>query len=708
MRLTSVLKVLGFVAGGAAAVILGAALFIWVTFDARRTESELVRYFADGYQRSLRLDGGVSLTLWPRPALSVRQATLTEARSTTTFLEARELRLPLALGPLLSKRMVVRSVQANAITVHFVRDAKGRWSHADFLTDTPATSSLVDATDIAWLDLRQIDGDLLDVGSNRRLQFKELRMQTGALYAGGAGTLKLRGHVQGSDPVVDGDLRLTGNYRITSASVGRIDSVMARVAGRVGNLTGAEATARADTIAWEQSGENWQTVQAKLDLRGTHGPQSVQFGASTPRLEWSDDVPHTERFNASYVVRSQDENINLGAEVRNVVPSTGGFSAEAMQVRWQVRRGIAGTEGDASSPLRVDWKAGRLEWERIGGNLSLIHPRLSAENARATIAGTALVNVRDAHSATVRVTATTGEDNVRFDTQINGVDPFNAHVDISAKRLDVDRLMAPAAANPEMPFAWLGGSILSGTFSLDNVVAGGLRLDSLRVPYNFAAGKLASNGHRISLYGGSVAGSADYDIITRKLSLDERYDNVDLKAAAHDSGKSLPLLGRLSGTAQINTTGASLASLMNNANGMMRVKVAQPIIVGVDLATALQQTRNAGTTYRTRAGERTELTDVSGNLGLRSGTYFTQSLAGRGSWLRLVANGEVDPGKNTVDMLLQTTVLRGAGPAALKDLRGKTLPLRLTGTLTQPDAHLDTSPAKPATTRVPAASGGRP
>lgn len=708
MRLTSVLKVLGFAAGGVAAVILGAALFIWVTFDARRTESELVRYFADGYQRSLRLDGGVSLTLWPRPALSVRQATLSEARSSTTFLEASQLRLPLALGPLLSKRMVVRSVQANAITVHFVRDAKGRWNWADFVTGTPATISLADATDITSMDLRQIGGDVVDVGSNRRIQFKELRMQTGALHVGGTGTLKLRGHVQGSDPAIDGDLRLSGNYRIDSTAAGRIDGMMARLTGRVGNLTGAEATARADSVTWEQSGESWQTVQAKLDVRGTHGPQSVQLGATTPRLAWSDDAPRTERFNASYVARSQDENINLGAEVRNIAPSTGGFSAETMQVRWQVRRGIAGTEGDATSPLRVDWKAGRLEWERIAGNLRLIHPRLSADNARASIAGTALVNVRDAHSATVRVTATTGEDNVRFDTQINGIDPFNASVDISTKRLDVDRLMAPAAANPEMPFAWLGGSILSGSFNLDNVVAGGLRIDSLRVPYTFAAGKLASNGHRVSLYGGTVAGSADYDIITRKLSLDERYDNVDLKAAARDSGRSLPLQGRLSGTAQINTTGASLASLMSNANGMMRVKFAQPVMVGIDLATALQQTRNADATHRAQPGERTELADVSGNLGLRNGTYFTQSLAGRGNWLRFVANGEADPGKNTIDMLLQTTVLRGAGPAAIKDLRGKTVPLRLSGALTQPDVRVDNAPARPAAVRAPVASGARP
>ncbi|MFT4173534.1 MAG: AsmA family protein [Rhodocyclaceae bacterium] len=711
MRLTSLLKVLGFLLGGLATVVLGLALFIWMTFDARRTEADLTRFFADSFQRTLYVDGGVQLSLWPRPALRMKSATLSVAKGQSGFLQANEVRLRLALMPLLSRRMVISDIKASGGTFMLARDRKGAWNFQDLIASSDATARLADALDIQTLDLRDFTGEISDATTDSSAQLLNARIQAGQLRQGGAGTVRVRARLKAADPVIDGDLRLSGHYVWSSNAVGRVDDLSARLTGKIGVLSGAEAGVNIDSLSWQdaEDGTRWHARQARADMRGGWGQRSLQANGETAQIEWSPQGPRGPKAVVSFALRGAEDNSSASAELTDIAPATGGMRS-TLHTKWQLRHGIVGSDGDVTSPLRIDWRAGRAEWERIQGDMAVSHPRLNSDSARARVDGSGVINLRDGNAGQIKFNAATGKDNLRVDALISQFSPLTVRLDLAAPHLDAARLLvATPGSSPDMPLAWLSNTALNGTISLDDVRTADMKIDRIRVPYSFSAGKLTSTGHRMELYGGALGGDVDYDIITRKLALTGRYDNIDLRALADDAKLPLLLRGKLSGTADITSTGGTLAALSANANGMVRVKLSQSVLAGIDLPASLREFHGAYQSgqpaARTpQASEKTELQDIAGNIGLRSGTWFTQSLASRGGWLRVSANGEATPSKDLIDMGLQVTLAGGQVPRDLADLRGKPLSLRLKGPLAQPDVRLDGKGTAAAPTQAPARS----
>ena len=63
------LKYLAFVLGGLSTVIATGALYLYATFDGARLAAELTHFAKQRYQRVLKFDGPLELSMFPRLAL---------------------------------------------------------------------------------------------------------------------------------------------------------------------------------------------------------------------------------------------------------------------------------------------------------------------------------------------------------------------------------------------------------------------------------------------------------------------------------------------------------------------------------------------------------------------------------------------------------------------------------------------------------------
>ncbi|HEX5127485.1 MAG TPA: AsmA family protein [Rhodocyclaceae bacterium] len=703
-RLTILLKVLGFALGGFASLMLAAAFYVWVSFDAHQVETGLAHYLAENYQRTLHIEGGVSLSLWPWPTLKLSNATLSEPKLDDIFLVIKQARLKLALAPLLSGRMVVSGIEARGGTLNLIEGRSGTWNFADLLHADDNSIKPADAFRLDGVDLSDVMLSVHDTASGRQWVLQNLRLTSDGLRTGAIGAIHAKAKLSAADLNTNGDFTLNSRYRFVSDTTGRLDDMTMNLHGRIGNLSSSDSSFKLNTLTWKEQGASWLLRQATFSLHGALGSRVLDMTAELPALAWTKNAPRADVLNAQLSVRGADQELQLQTDIHGIVPATGGFSAGRMQTKWQSHNGAMGTQGQLASPLRVDWHMGQLDWERLTGELSLSHPRLNPANARAMIDGTVSWHLGDGAKQDAKgifkLTAQSGKDDLRLDAEVTHVFPLTAHFDLSSARFDTSRLLVAApstASTTNTLIPTFEDLALDGNISLDDLKINGLKIDALRLPIKVINDRFESASHNISLYGGTLHGSLALDAHSGELAWRENFDDVDLHTLARDTGAQLLVDGHATGTLDLSARGKDMAQLIKNATGIIRLKLAQASLQGVDIGQSMHEFRTAYQTGQLTARtpsskEQTELAEAGGNIGVGGGKLFTRTLTAHNAWLRLAFNGEFDMQQNMLDLGVHAVASNPPPKAQFSDLvelRGKSMPLRIKGPLAQPDIQLE-------------------
>lgn len=116
-------------------VVLAVAVvaYLLATFDPNRYKDVLIDKVRTDYQRTLVLQGPISLGLWPSLHVKLSQVRLSEHQREQAFASAEGLELSVQALPLLQRQLRVNRVQAQGVSLRYVRDAQGRSNIDDLL-----------------------------------------------------------------------------------------------------------------------------------------------------------------------------------------------------------------------------------------------------------------------------------------------------------------------------------------------------------------------------------------------------------------------------------------------------------------------------------------------------------------------------------------------------------------------------------------------
>jgi AsmA protein len=109
----------------------GATLALRALVDEERLKATLIELANSNIDGSLAIDGGMKLSLWPTLALAAKDVHLrTPAGASEDFAAARQLRLGVALLPLLRDELQVSELVLDGLTLNATCDANGRCNWA--------------------------------------------------------------------------------------------------------------------------------------------------------------------------------------------------------------------------------------------------------------------------------------------------------------------------------------------------------------------------------------------------------------------------------------------------------------------------------------------------------------------------------------------------------------------------------------------------
>lgn len=212
--------------------LVGAAVFL-LTFDPNAYKNKVEQLVYERYQRHLKIDGDIELSLFPRIGLSVEQVSLSQRQSEEPFAAMQSARLAVAVWPLLWNRLVVDHVAVNGVRVWLERDQQGEFNFIDLLqknSPAPTTQANVNLVplanaqaqsaslipdanqaefqiDIAGLDLQEGEIHFFDQSSQTQMRLVNLELNTGRMTFGQPFDVIFKGALQGDKPSADAKLQ---------------------------------------------------------------------------------------------------------------------------------------------------------------------------------------------------------------------------------------------------------------------------------------------------------------------------------------------------------------------------------------------------------------------------------------------------------------------------------------------------------------------
>jgi AsmA protein len=286
---------------------------------------------------------------------------------------------------------------------------------------------------------------------------------------------------------------------------------------------------------------------------------------------------------------------------------------------------------------------------------------------------------------------------VRFDLALNGMD-LDRYLPPPARDGDA----APAPATPgeaagagasQLPLAPLRSLDVAGELDVGRLRLRGLRLDDLHMELDGRDGRFRLHPVSARLYQGRYSGDVRLDVRRDppRVTLDERLEGVALGPLLHDAVGKAHVTGDADLEAALTVTGSEPRAMLRSLTGQGRYRLRDGTLAGIDLGRTLRAAYRA--LGKDGGGERaagTRFRELNGSATIRDGRLHSDDLALDAQVMALTGKGYLDLAEARLDYRLTGKI---ADDAAIKELRGLTVPVRVTGPVADPAVRVDLAAA---------------
>lgn len=703
------LKYLAFVLGGLSTVVAAGALYLYATFDGVRLAAELTYFAKQRYQRSLRMDGPVELSMFPRLRLKLPATTLSGRNGGSEFIGIEQAVVSVSLLPLLTRRVVVERIEVDGLRMALQRDKAGKLNAEDLLDPgneaAPASAVTPFELDVGALMVRRGALTWADEQSGRQLALSGLGLETGRIGRNADGHLHATTRLTRAEPATDVSIELESAYRLDAGdSLPRLRQLRLVARGDVGGWEALDSELSVTEMEWADGSPS--VIQGcSLQVRGKAAGEPFELKASTPRLKLGPRGPDTDSVDASLRLDGKLRGGNVRLRLTELQAGDKGLQVSKLMTELDLRLASGRLTGTLAGPGRWQGNSGQLDLAALTGELNFAPTRAGLPPLKFSTEADARIDLTRS-SAAGHLALRSAQSQIKGSWTLPRFDGAALGFDMDVNQLDVDAYLAgkpgrtPApdkAVDERFDLSPLRGLEMDGVIRFGQLRVAGLKLEHVKLPLSVHGGRLQSAGHTLSLYGGSLEGSLSLNAEDAQASYRAYLQNAELGPLLKDFGVQQKLGGTTNFFVDLSSKAESRSGLVNALQGLARVRIRNGSVPGIDMGQAMKEWRGLLSTRQGarrphRARESTPVGELTASFLIADGVARSADLKAKNGMLQVGGAGEIDLSRSHIDALSRVTlVLVPPGPDSgpLSSLRGMTLPVRVKGPLSGPDWHLE-------------------
>ena len=292
-------------------VVVGAVLvYIAATFDPNAYKDDIVAAVKDETGRTLSIDGDIRLTFFPKIGVGLGPTSLSELDPETEFAGVEDLRVALALFPLLSRQVVIDEVIVDGLRARVVKYADGSMNIDDLAGDAETDG----AADDEQPDVEESESDpgdapeqdeappmrfdvqgvrivngafsFHDEQAGTALEISELSLETGRVAPGVPTSFEYSVVVRADEPTLDLRTRASGILHVDSeAQRFRVTDFEASTQGVADVVTDLALQLAAASIEAQPSEQKTAIDQLSLEVSGQLEEDRFSVAITAPTLQ---------------------------------------------------------------------------------------------------------------------------------------------------------------------------------------------------------------------------------------------------------------------------------------------------------------------------------------------------------------------------------------------------------------------------------------
>ncbi len=684
------LKIAGYVVGALVALIVVALVLVLIFVDPNDFRDDIEQLVERETGRDLTLTGDLKLSVFPWIALEVGPASLGDAPGfgDEPFVSIQEARVAARLLPLLRGKIEVGEVRLVGARVRLITDEEGRTNWADLgeqeaQTTQEQSDQPAELPTIAGLDIRDAAVVMENRQEKSRHTIRDFNLTTGRLASGEPFDFETD-FVFDQEPALAAKVRVAANVTADlERNSHRLDEpeIDVTVTGQGYPAEGVPVGIRAATLEANVA----QEIYRLTGLNVTTTWKGEGFPEAGVPIELA-----AKDFNANLA----SQTLELSALDLNLAGAhlTGALTGEEILDAPRLR-----------GPLKLDPVSLREWLPKLGVEVP------TTEDPK--------VLARLSFSSNVALTKTSAElgDIVMQldDTTAKGMfgvadfDSKALRFDLNVDRINADRYLPPPSDAPaekgeepptEIPVDALRSLNARGQLSIGEAIFAGMTFSKLRLGVNARDGKVRFHPSEASMYGGQYRGDISIDATGQvaRVSLDEHVSGVDFAPLFKDFFETDRVSGKGSLNAKLTGAGRTTDDIMKTLDGALDFKVADGALEGADLWYEIRRARAVlrQQPVPERSGPaRTPFTALTGTGTMSKGVLTNNDLNVAMQYLKVTGQGTVDIPNETLDYRLLAAVLKipreGADAAQMEELVDAEIPVKITGSLTDPKVRPD-------------------
>lgn len=244
----------------------------------------------------------------------------------------------------------------------------------------------------------------------------------------------------------------------------------------------------------------------------------------------------------------------------------------------------------------------------------------------------------------------------------------------------------------------------NGSLRIGKLNYGQTKVSNVRIDLKADEGVTTLSPLSASLYGGSMKGSLRLDArTTPHIAFKQTLSRVSVGPLLQDTINNDMLSGTGTVKLDITTKGNTVNNFKKSLAGNSSLALADGALKGIDIAGQIRGIKNKVNMLKGKAVEtesddtaKTDFSELTATFTIKDGIAHNEDLAMKAPILRLAkgnSRGDVNIGSETINYTATPTIvksIKGQGGENLDDLAGIAIPLKISGTFTDPKYGLDT------------------
>lgn len=647
-------------------------------------------------QRTLTLDGDVELALFPKLGLKMGKASLSEHQGTDEFASIDRIQLSVAWLPLLRNQLVVDHVAVEGLKAHLIRFADGTTNFDDLLKKEEEDKQQIqfDIDGVKVMDSYIRFDDRL---AQRVVTLQSLQLKTGRLKDATPTDISAEFQLAVDKPAVDTQVNLkTGLMFDLEKKHYAVDGLDLRAKGQAVGLADLELSLSGSASA-QPGTRDVRAEGVKLAVSAKRNGEPFKLDVDAPQLVLTSDKVTGDNIKLSAEMERPDGRVVAKLDIPGVEGTGQAFQTQRLTLDVEGRQGKSQFQGKLASPVHGNLERLAFSLPKIEGSVALTNPDFPNGGAKLSLGGQAQAEIQ-AERVSADLSARFDESAIRAKLGMQGFAAPRYTFDVGIDKIDVDRYIgtskkadAKAEKGPEKPFdlSALRNLNATGTLRIGTLKVRNIKSSNVRIDIKAANGQVSANPFSASLYKGSMNGSVSVRAVQPpQFAVRQTLTGVDIHPLLMDLAEKDILEGRGNVVVDLTTQGQTVTALKKALGGRASVRLEDGAIKGIDIAGTIRNAKSrlgtlkGETTQQASAAQKTDFTELTATFQVRDGIAHNNDLSAKSPLLRLGGEGAVNIPGSSLDYLAKATVvgtLKGQGGREISDLRGVTVPVRISG-----------------------------